>query len=660
MRAWVPLLMVLPRQQLLGAATLQPWPERYGREPPGGGLRGTSAARGGQEGGADSPAMQERHHAGVVASEPRAGDALNTSARAYTAGGGSRQLQQGGGARRNPQQELSCASVNPTSDEQSLTIEPSTSGVLIQDCWEIPNDPSSTLTITFEAANFAAGDRLDFSGGDELMSFSDELPPGDPMEFSDDVTVTFTAEDPSLDRDLEITYKVTVDQISTSFLFNSTLILLGFVWCGVTFARLVCVHRARENALNSPHFSHDRRGNRGDVGVGAIGGGLGAATSSGPVGLTPAQIRSLELTTMLPAQRRFGTKLVAGTEELEEGFGDIGGGKGAAGAVAGMKWGEEEATCAICLCEEEEGQKLRVLPCGHFFHSECVDVWLAQNPSCPFCKQAVEPPFDEAKGAGSSGGGVGGLLGHSAASVRNFRRWLRHHERGPGAAVAGAAPPAPDADASVAASTERTIGGWGGAGGGIAIDSTGERGGALGGVAPAAGNGLGIGLGGGGGGRGGGDAEFPGAAAASAATVVSSALTAIESLGGSAAGGEGEGDGAPGSGAGGGAAPAGAAVLGRAEEQGSGSAHDAAVVVEEEAGEAVGQGQPDAMAPESTVWSSGALVPTVSAETGADAAPAVPLPSAAAGAGAEATVTATAAAAAADQDPLASPPSGVE
>lgn len=111
MRAWVPLLIVLPRQELLGAAALQPWPERHGREASGGRLRGTSAAWGGEEaGGADAPAMWARHRA--VVAETSSGDELKTASRTDAAGDSSRQLQQDGGARRG----LSCASVpNPVS-----------------------------------------------------------------------------------------------------------------------------------------------------------------------------------------------------------------------------------------------------------------------------------------------------------------------------------------------------------------------------------------------------------------------------------------------------------------------------------------------------------------------------------------------------------------
>eukprot|EP00922_Rhytidocystis_sp_ex-Travisia-forbesii_P045367 GHVS01067687.1.p1 GENE.GHVS01067687.1~~GHVS01067687.1.p1 ORF type:complete len:409 (+),score=55.96 GHVS01067687.1:449-1675(+) len=40
-------------------------------------------------------------------------------------------------------------------------------------------------------------------------------------------------------------------------------------------------------------------------------------------------------------------------------------------------------SCLICLCEYEENELLRILPCGHGFHAQCVDVWLATRARCP-------------------------------------------------------------------------------------------------------------------------------------------------------------------------------------------------------------------------------------------------------------------------------------
>ncbi|KAL1540055.1 RING-type E3 ubiquitin transferase [Salvia divinorum] len=46
--------------------------------------------------------------------------------------------------------------------------------------------------------------------------------------------------------------------------------------------------------------------------------------------------------------------------------------------------------CYICLADYEEGDKLRVLPCNHEFHTPCIDKWLKEvNRVCPVCRHDV-------------------------------------------------------------------------------------------------------------------------------------------------------------------------------------------------------------------------------------------------------------------------------
>ena len=62
--------------------------------------------------------------------------------------------------------------------------------------------------------------------------------------------------------------------------------------------------------------------------------------------------------------------------------------------------------CSVCLGEFEEGELLRVLPCRHNFHQQCIDDWLLgtrkkaaastttddaqeQLPTCPLCKSKI-------------------------------------------------------------------------------------------------------------------------------------------------------------------------------------------------------------------------------------------------------------------------------
>jgi hypothetical protein len=57
---------------------------------------------------------------------------------------------------------------------------------------------------------------------------------------------------------------------------------------------------------------------------------------------------------------------------------------------------ECEGVCAVCQSEWEEGDEVRVLPCGHQFHTGCVDRWLGRHKACcPLCKADVRPSWDD-------------------------------------------------------------------------------------------------------------------------------------------------------------------------------------------------------------------------------------------------------------------------
>lgn len=53
----------------------------------------------------------------------------------------------------------------------------------------------------------------------------------------------------------------------------------------------------------------------------------------------------------------------------------------------GLASNSEDVTCAICLCEFNDGEAIRVLPeCLHSFHVHCIDMWLYSHSNCPICR----------------------------------------------------------------------------------------------------------------------------------------------------------------------------------------------------------------------------------------------------------------------------------
>ncbi|RMZ86922.1 hypothetical protein DV736_g5852, partial [Chaetothyriales sp. CBS 134916] len=61
--------------------------------------------------------------------------------------------------------------------------------------------------------------------------------------------------------------------------------------------------------------------------------------------------------------------------------------------------------CAICTEDFTQGEEMRVLPCNHKFHPDCIDPWLLNvSGTCPLCRIDLNPGSE----AGSDGDGGNG------------------------------------------------------------------------------------------------------------------------------------------------------------------------------------------------------------------------------------------------------------
>ena len=59
----------------------------------------------------------------------------------------------------------------------------------------------------------------------------------------------------------------------------------------------------------------------------------------------------------------------------------------AEGAEEGLSRSSRD--CSICLDSYREGDKLTCLPCGHKFHSACLDPWVLTCGDCPYCRSVI-------------------------------------------------------------------------------------------------------------------------------------------------------------------------------------------------------------------------------------------------------------------------------
>ena len=48
-----------------------------------------------------------------------------------------------------------------------------------------------------------------------------------------------------------------------------------------------------------------------------------------------------------------------------------------------------EKECVMCLEDFIEGESVKLLPCFHPFHIECIKGWLLKQATCPICTSPV-------------------------------------------------------------------------------------------------------------------------------------------------------------------------------------------------------------------------------------------------------------------------------
>ncbi|XP_028806207.1 E3 ubiquitin-protein ligase ATL31-like [Neltuma alba] len=98
-----------------------------------------------------------------------------------------------------------------------------------------------------------------------------------------------------------------------------------------------------------------------DLGAGGLTGPAANCSSSGPQGIDPKLLNTFPI-------------LVYSAAEKD------------------LRFGKAVNECAVCLCEFDQHDTLRLLPkCNHVFHPQCIDAWLASHVTCPVCRSRLKP-----------------------------------------------------------------------------------------------------------------------------------------------------------------------------------------------------------------------------------------------------------------------------
>ncbi|OAY76575.1 putative E3 ubiquitin-protein ligase RHA2B [Ananas comosus] len=87
---------------------------------------------------------------------------------------------------------------------------------------------------------------------------------------------------------------------------------------------------------------------------------------------------------------------VATYKRADVSFSSLASASASASAAAAAEHADDACCCVFCLCDVEEGDEIREIPCRHVFHRRCLDTWLQhRHATCPLCRNRLREVGDE-------------------------------------------------------------------------------------------------------------------------------------------------------------------------------------------------------------------------------------------------------------------------
>ncbi|CAM9467355.1 unnamed protein product [Ascophyllum nodosum] len=79
---------------------------------------------------------------------------------------------------------------------------------------------------------------------------------------------------------------------------------------------------------------------------------------------------------------------------------------------------ELNPSCCVCLFDYYLDEEVTLLPCGHLYHTECIDIWMSDHVDCPYCRADINVWATVGGGAAAAtGSGPGNCPNRTSAAV---------------------------------------------------------------------------------------------------------------------------------------------------------------------------------------------------------------------------------------------------